>query len=78
MAPKNPAASRGEVPSDPGETLPGYLKQPPPSPHESSQAGTADVTALCSQYPSTIWDMPERDTSPTHFPISGQLHQPDR
>ena len=65
--PNNPAASRGEVPLDPGDTLPGYLKQPPPSPHESSQAGTADVTTHSSHSPSPIWDMPERNTSPTHF-----------
>ena len=48
VAPYNPVASRGEVPPDPGETLPGYLKQLPLSPHESSQAGMANATAPSS------------------------------
>ena len=60
-------ASRGEVPTDPGETLPGYLRQLPPSPHESSQAGMANVTAPSSCSSSPTLGMPERDTSPTPF-----------
>ena len=65
VAPINPVASRGEVPPDPGETLPGYLWQPPPSPHGSSQVGVADVTAhsSCSPMPGML----ERDTRPTPF-----------
>ena len=60
MTPNNPVASGGEVPHDPGETLPGYLKQPPPSQHESSQAGVANVTAPSSHSPSPTLGKPER------------------
>ena len=67
VAPNNPVASRGEVLPDPGKTLPGYLKQPPWSPHESSQAGMANVTAHSSHSPSPTWNMPEWDTSLTPF-----------
>ena len=67
MAHNNPVASRGEVPPEPGETLLDYLKQPPPSPHQSSQGGTANVTAHSSCSPSPMLGMLERDTSPTPF-----------
>ena len=63
-APNNPVASREEVPPDPGETLPGHLNQLPPSPHVSSQVGTAHSS--CS--PSSTPGMPERDTILTPFP----------
>ena len=72
MAPNSPAASRREVPPEPGETLLGYLKQPPPSPHESSKVGTANVTAHSSHSPSPMLGIPERDTSPT--PIQSQAN----
>ena len=53
---------RRETPS-PGEALQGYLKQPPPSPHGSSQADMANIMAPSSHSPSpgTL----ERGTSPT-------------
>ena len=35
---------RGKVPSNSGEIVPVYLKQPPPSPQEPSQAGMADMS----------------------------------
>ena len=38
----------GGKPPDPGEALQGYLKQPPPSPHGSSQADMANVMAHSS------------------------------
>ena len=63
----------GNLP-DPGEALQGYLKQPPPSPHGSSQVDMANITApsSCSPSPSS----PERGTSPTPLAITGPLHQP--
>ena len=48
MAPNTPVAIRGEVPSDSGQIVPVSLKQPPPSPQESSQVGTANVMAHSS------------------------------
>ena len=48
MAPNTPVASMGEVPSDSGEIVPVYLKQPSPSLQESSQVGIADNTAHSS------------------------------
>ena len=60
--PNNPAASRGEDLPEPGETLPDYLKQPPPSPHGTSQVGMGDITAHSSCSPSPTPGMPERDT----------------
>ena len=45
--------------------VPVYLKQLPPKPQESSQAGMADVMAHSSCSPSPIPGTPERDSSPT-------------
>ena len=59
-------AMKEENTPDPGETLQGYLKQPPPSPHGSSQADAADLMAHSSH--SLMHSTPERDTSPTPFP----------
>ena len=54
---------RRREPPNPGEVLQGYLKQPPPSPHGSSQVDTANIRAhsSCSLLHGTL----ERDTSPT-------------
>ena len=52
MASNTPVASKGEVPSNSGEIVPVYPKQLPPSPHWSSQAGMANVTAHSSCSPS--------------------------
>ena len=56
-----------EKPPNPGEALLGYLKQPPPSPHGSSQVDTANIMAHSSH--SLLHSTPERDTSPTAFPL---------
>ena len=50
-----------------GEALLVHLKQPPPSPHGSSQADMADITAHSSNYLSH--NTPVRDTSPTPLPL---------
>ena len=50
-------------PPDPGEVLQGYLKQPPPSPHGSSQVDMANIMAHSSH--SLLHGALERDTSPT-------------
>ena len=52
---------------NPGEAFLGYLKQPLPSPHGSSQAGMADITAHSSH--SLSHDTPERNISPTPLPL---------
>ena len=67
--PYSTAKKEGNPPV-PGEALQGYLKQPPPSPHGSSQADMADLMAHSCQSPSP--STPERGTSPTplshHWP----------
>ena len=67
MVPLNQMASKEENTPDPGEALLGYLKQPPPSPHGSSLADTADFTAHSSH--SLSYGTLERDTSPTPLPL---------
>ena len=54
-------ASKGEDPPDLGEIIPVYPKQPPPSPHKSSQAGMADVMAHSSCSPSPMPGTLERN-----------------
>ena len=49
-----------------GEALLGYLKQPPPSPHGSSQADMGNITAHSSH--SLLCNTLERNTSPTPLP----------
>ena len=61
----NPMASKEENPHNPGEALLGYLKQPLPSPHKSSQVDMADIMAHSSH--SLSHSTLERDTSPTPF-----------
>ena len=58
---------QGEKPPNPGEALLGYLKQPPPSPHGSSQVDTAHIMAHSSH--SLSHGTLERDTSPTPLPL---------
>ena len=55
---------------NPGEALQGYLKQPPLSPHGSSQVDIANIMALsiCSPSTGTL----ERGTSPT--PLASLAH----
>ena len=55
----------GGIPSNLGETIIIYLKQPPPSPQGSSQAGMADVMAHSSCSPTPMLGSPERDSSLT-------------
>ena len=76
VALKTPGASKGEVPSDPGEIVSVYLKQLPPSPQESSQVGMANIIAHSSSPPSPTPGTPERDSSPTPSPITGQFYHP--
>ena len=59
MVPNVPAASKEKAPPDFGEIIPVYLKQPPPSPQESSQVGMIDVTAHSSCSPSPTPGTPE-------------------
>ena len=76
----NPMATKEENPPDPvtskeqnpllGEALLGYLKQPPLSPHGSSQVDTANITAHSSH--SLSCNTLERDTNPT--PLSLPAH----
>ena len=65
MASNTPVVNKGEVPSNSGEIVPVYPKQLPPSPHRSSQAGMADITAHSSHSPSSIPGTPDRSSSPT-------------
>ena len=65
-APYSMAKKEGNSPN-PGETLLGYLKQPPPSSHGSSQVDMADIMAHSSH--SLLHGNPERDTSPTPLPL---------
>ena len=71
--PLDPMASKEENPPNPGEALLGYPKQPPPSPHGSSQVDLANIMAHSSF--SLSHGTPERDTSPTPA-ITGPLCQP--
>ena len=61
----DPMASKDKNPPDPGEALLAYLKQPPPSPHESSQVDTVGIMAHSSH--SLSHGTLERDTSHTPF-----------
>ena len=72
MAPNTPVASKGEVPSGSGERVLVYPKQLPPSPHGSSQVGTANVMAHSSPSPSPISGTPEGNSSP--FPLQLQAN----
>ena len=63
----NPMASKEENSPNAGEALLSYVKQPPPSPHGSSQVDTTDITAHSSH--SLSHGTPERDSSPTPFPL---------
>ena len=65
MVPNTPAASKEKAPLDLGETIPVYPKQPPPSPQESSQVGTINVTAYSSHSPSPSQATLERNGIPT-------------
>ena len=60
MVPNTPAASKEKASLDLGEITPVYLKQPPPSPQESSQVGMINVTAHSSHSPSPTPGTPER------------------
>ena len=62
----DPMASKKENSPSPGEALLGYMKQPPLSPHGSSQVDTADITTHSSH--SLSHGTLERDTSTTPFP----------
>ena len=66
MVPNTPAASKEEAPPNLGEIIPVYLKQPPPSPHESSQAGIVNITAhsSCSSSPHTRYSREEQHPNP--------------
>ena len=64
MAPDTSAASKKKSPSNLGEIIPVDPKQSPPSPHESSQVGTADVMGHSSCSPSPTPGTPERNSTP--------------
>ena len=64
VVPNTPAASKEKAPLDLGEIIPVYLKQPPPSPHESSQAGMVNITAHSSHSPSPTLGTLERNSTP--------------
>ena len=64
VAPDTPAASKEKAPSDLGEIILVYSKQSPPSPHESSQVGMADVMAHSSHSPSPTPGTLERNSTP--------------
>ena len=72
MVPNTPAASKEKAPSDLGEIISIYLKQPPPFPQESSQVGMVDITAHSSHSPSPTLGTPERNTTP--YPPELQAH----
>ena len=50
-----PVMLQVNLPRDLGEIIPVYLKQPPPSPHESSQVGMANIMAHSSHSPLLCW-----------------------
>ena len=52
VVPNTPAASKEKAPPDLGEIISVYLKQPPPSQQESSQADMVHITAHSSHSPS--------------------------
>ena len=64
MVPNTPAARKEKVPLELGEIIPVYPKQPPPSPHKSSQAGTVNITAHSSCSPSPTLGNKERNSTP--------------
>ena len=64
VVPNTPAASKEKAPPDLGEIIPVYLKQPPPSPHESSQVGMVDITAHSSHSPFPTLGTLERNSTP--------------
>ena len=69
MVPNTPAASKEKAPPDLGEIIPVYPKQLPPSPQESSQVGTIDVTAHSSCSPSPTLGNPERNSNPNSLEL---------
>ena len=64
VAPNTPGASKEKAPSNLGEIIAVYPKQSPPLPHESSRAGTADITAHSSCSPPPTPGTPERNSIP--------------
>ena len=58
-----PAASKEKAPSNLGEIIAVYLKQSPPSPHESLQAGMANVTVHSRCSPSPTLSTPEKNST---------------
>ena len=65
MVPNTPAASKERASPDLGKIISIYLKQPPPSPQESSQDGTVNITVHSSCSPSPTLSTPERSSTPT-------------
>ena len=72
MVPNTPAASKEKAPLDLGEIIPVYPMQPPPSPQESSQVGTINVTAHSSHSPSPTLGTPGRKSTPN--PLESQTN----
>ena len=64
MAHNTPAASKEKASFDLEGIIPVYPKQSSPSPHESSQVGTANITAYSSHSPSLTLGTPERNSTP--------------
>ena len=64
VAPNTPAAGKEKASSNLGEIIAVYPKQSPPSPHKSSQADMAKVTAHSNCSPSPTLGTPERSSTP--------------
>ena len=63
MVPNTPSASKEKAPPDLGEIIPVYLKQLPPSPQESSQAGKSTLE-LIPAAPPPLCQLLWRGTAP--------------
>ena len=72
MVPNTPAVSKEKAPPDLWKIIPVYLKQPPPSPQESSQVGMINITAHFSCSPSPTPGTLDRNS--TSNPVESQTN----